>query len=130
MLHNFAFRLSNYSQNVDVIISRDSTKSGTITNYATVYDDNADYDDDTKERHINRDAYIQTITLTDNEVEVILGLISKYAITEIPFDTEITDWIPVLDGETYYFEQKINGEFVTKVFGNPASQTYPKLNSF
>lgn len=116
-----SFRFWNKGQVIDIRILSDSTKVGTIINFITelpfkTIDESKEYTED------NLYSYYQKINLTNLEVKKALEIIEISKICDLPSDNLIKDWKLVLDGEWFSIEQKINNNYLEKIYGNPKSQ--------
>jgi len=127
----FSFRLKNDGQNIDIRILSDSTKIGEIINFIEQSYGNKRTYNRINSGKIIPIIYKQEIKLTELEVENALLLIKKYQITDLPSDSEIKEWKPILDGNGFGIEQNVSGIYKKKTYGNPKLQNgIPEANKF
>jgi len=118
----FSFRLKNDGQYIDIRILSDSTLVGEIINFMEQsYGNRRTYNRISSGKMVPI-IYKQNINLTEIEVEKSLMVIEKSRITDLPSDSEIKGWIPVLDGNGFGIEQKVKGVYENKTYGNPKLQ--------
>ena len=118
----FSFRFWNKGQIIEIRILSDSTRIGTIVNFVTKAYKSSKKQDKILSGKIDEKAFFQKIELSDNRISETIKLIKNSKITELPSDNEIMNWKPILDGEWYSFEQKIDGKYEMKNYGNPRQQ--------
>jgi hypothetical protein len=118
----FSFRLKNDGQYIDFRILSDSTKIGEIINFVEQSYGNRRTYNRISSGKIIPIIYKQKINLTEIEVEKALKIIEKSRIIDLPSDSEIKEWIPILDGNGFGIEQKVKGVYKNKTYGNPKLQ--------
>jgi hypothetical protein len=120
--NNFSFRFWNQGQVIEIEKESDSIITGNIINFVTESSDSQKTQRKIQNGEIIPNIYFQKIELNKQDAEKILKIIVESKILNLKTSDSIKDWKPILDGEWFKIEQKINGEYVEKNYVNPKSQ--------
>ncbi len=119
---DFSFRFWNKGQLIEIYKDSDSITTGILMNFVTESSDSNETQLKIQNGEIIPYVYFQKNNLTKKESEKILKIILDSKITESNELDSIDKWKLIADGEWFSIEQKINGKYTEKHFGNPKNQ--------
>lgn len=118
----FSFRFWNIGQVIEFRMLSDSTKVGTIINFAIECPFTNFMDSKPCDENDNLNVFVQKTNLSSEQIKKALETMQRNTIYEFPLESSIKGWVPILDKENFSIEQKVNGIYNKKEYNSPRLQ--------